>query len=124
MLKKIQIYYFIIKTSFALLFWSLKNHEFLYYEEGATKKFKLFGKQYIKQERYQKSGRDPKSKTVTYITSLSKAFAPPEEDQSENFKNLLKYTFLWYIFKENFTFEQNTEENNADSEQQNGGRES
>lgn len=98
MINKIKICFAIFKVSFALLIAALRDNEFLYYPEGSTKKFKLFGKQYIKQARYEKSGKESKSKSVTYITALSKSFSGEQEARAAEFKELLKYTFLWYTF--------------------------
>ncbi len=100
MINKIKICFAIFKVSFALLISAIRDNEFLYYPEGSTKKFKLFGKQYIKQARYEKSGKESKSKSVTYITALSKSFSGEQEARAAEFKELLKYTFLWYVFSE------------------------
>ena len=100
MFNKIKVTFAILKVWISLLFEVLKDTSFLYCEEGATGKFKLFGKQYMKQARYEKSGKNPKSKSVTYITALSKSFSGEQEARATEFKELLKYTFLWYVFSE------------------------
>lgn len=105
MLNKIRVYIAVIKVWISLLFLILKDTSFLYLRPGATNKFKLFGKQYIKQARYEKSGKNPKSKSVTYITSLSKTFSGDEASREEEFQNLLKYTFLWYVFSKHMELE-------------------
>lgn len=77
----------------------IKDPSFLDYEKGATGKFKLFGKQYIKEQRREKNSLRQKSKTVTFITALSKVFDPKfkQEETEENFFNLIKFTTLWYL---------------------------
>ena len=122
MFNKIKIYFAIFRVWFSLLFEVLKDHEFLHYSEGSVKKFKLFGKQYVKQERYQKSGRDPKSKAVTYIISLSKSFSGDADTNDAEFKKTMKYTFLWYTFQKYMQLK--VEETNADSEQEGASGES
>lgn len=76
----------------------LTDSSFYNYPDGASKKFKLFGKQYIREERKEKASLK-KSKTVTYITTLSKIFDPTfsSEDSKIYFSDLVKQTFLWYI---------------------------
>lgn len=76
----------------------LKDLSFYNYPQGASTKFKLFGKQYIKQERKENVSLK-KSKTVTFITTLSKIFDPTfsPKDSKIHFSDLLKQTFLWYI---------------------------
>ena len=58
----------------------------------------------------QKSGKNPKSKSVTYITTLSKSFSGSPEMREEEFQNLLKYTFLWYTFSKYMEIEKEEEE--------------
>jgi hypothetical protein len=106
MFNKIRVIFAIIKVWVSLLFVVLKDTSFLYCEEGATGKFKLFGKQYIKQARYEKSGKNPKTKSVTYITALSKSFSGEPETREAEFKELLKYTFLWYTFSKYMKIEE------------------
>lgn len=76
----------------------LTDFSFYNYPDGASKKFKLFGKQYIKEERRERVSLK-KSKTVTYITTLSKIFDPTfsSKDSKIYFSDLVKQTFLWYI---------------------------
>ena len=93
MIKLKLIYYW-----FKILISILKDHSFLDYSPGTTGKFKLFGNQYIKQQRKEKAGGAPKSKSVTYITTLSKTFSLQFLDEKDrNFINLSKYSFLWYV---------------------------
>tara|TARA_R110001599_G_scaffold342307_1_gene563959 strand:+ start:154 stop:507 length:354 start_codon:yes stop_codon:yes gene_type:complete len=108
---KIRVYIIVIKVWFTLLFLILKDTSFLYLAEGSTGKFKLFGKQYIKQARYEASGKKPKSKSVTYITSLSKSFSGDDASKEEAFKSLLKYTFLWYTFSKYMQLEPEDDHN-------------
>ena len=86
MLNKIKVYIIILKVWIGLLFLILKDTSFLYLHEGATGKFKLFGKQYMKQARYEASGKKPKSKSVTFITSLSKSFSGDADSREGKFK--------------------------------------
>ncbi len=106
MLNKIRVIFAILKVWISLLFVVLKDTSFLYCEEGATGKFKLFGKQYMKQARYERAGKTSKSKSVTYITALSKSFSGTPEMREEEFQNLLKYTFLWYTFSKYMEIEE------------------
>ena len=115
MLNKIKVYIIILKVWISLLFLILKDTSFLYLHEGATGKFKLFGKQYMKQARYEASGKNPKSKSVTFITSLSKSFSGDADSREGEFENLLKYTFLWYTFSKYMQLEPLEDDQNEDS---------
>ena len=76
----------------------LKDSSFYHYKKGSVGKFKLFGKQYLKQSRREKHSED-KSKTVTYVTTLSKIFTPStsNKESKQQFSKLVSQTFLWYI---------------------------
>lgn len=83
---------------FSFLPYLLKDSSFYHYKKGSVGKFKLFGKQYLKQSRREKHVKD-KSKTVTYVTTLSKIFTPTtsNKESKQEFSKLVSQTFLWYI---------------------------
>jgi hypothetical protein len=102
-----------IYISFTLYFFKalLNLHkviDFYDFDEGAKNKFKLFGKQYMKQERFERKDIKPKSKTVQYITTLSKSFTNGNQNQVEDMFLLTIYTTLWYIHKKENTKNEDT----------------
>lgn len=98
-MKTIYIYISFIFYFFKAFFNLHKVLFFYHSQEGAKNKFKLFGKQYMKEERLERKDKKPKTKTVQYITTLSKSFLPNNENKLEDMFLLTMYTILWYIHK-------------------------
>lgn len=104
-LQKINLYYLLFSTWFKFFFTLLKSEKkFLFLPEGGTKKIKLIARPYMLEEKKERKGSKDKTKVVTYITTLSKTLTR-DEDQEDNFKKLLEYTFLWYCFEQYMEFE-------------------
>lgn len=117
-MNKIKLAFLVLPVLFRTFLSIMKDPSFLNYQKGSTGKFKLFGKQYIKEQRREKNPSRPKSKTVTFVTALSKVFDPrfKEQETEENFFNLIKFTTLWYLSHQIQTKETHETTNNNQSE--------
>ena len=70
---------------------------------------------YMLEEKKERKGIKDKTKTVTYISALSKTLTR-DENQEANFKKLLEYTFLWYCFEQHMEFESERHRNESEKD--------
>jgi len=109
-LQKINLYYILFSTWLKFFFLLIRSDKkFLFLPEGGTKKIKLMARPYMLEEKKERKGLKDKTKTVTYINALSKTLTR-DENQKENFKKLLEYTFLWYCFEQHMEFQKDEDQ--------------